>query len=160
MIKPYQNGFLTSAFWSKIRFAPNGCWEWVGYRVTGGYGTIRIDRKPILTHRLMLQHLGMTLTSGIQVCHKCDFPPCCNPQHLFLGTAKDNAQDMLAKGRGNKPRGEANGTCRYSQAQVAEVKRLHAEGKRVVDIVRATGVSRYQVYSITSGRTWAHVEAA
>lgn len=78
-----------------------GCWIWNGAKVRKGYGRVERAGRGVAVHRLMytLVH-GATLTKEQLVCHRCDTPPCCNPDHLFLGTWLDNARDMIAKGRG------------------------------------------------------------
>lgn len=81
-----------------------GCWEWTQRRDRQGYGFIPIKRIPYRTHRIawMVTH-GM-ITQQQYVLHRCDNPPCINPDHLFLGTAKTNALDRIAKGRpGGRP---------------------------------------------------------
>jgi len=79
------------------------CWLWQGKRNKQGYGEITWNGKWYRTNRLSysLTHENIKLTEEQQVCHHCDNPPCINPAHLFLGTAKDNAQDAISKGRIN-----------------------------------------------------------
>ena len=64
-----------------------------------GYGATHIGRKYTLAHRASLVWLRGDIPDGMFVCHRCDNPRCCNPAHLFVGTAQDNTDDMLAKGR-------------------------------------------------------------
>jgi hypothetical protein len=87
------------AFWSKVSKPYIGCWEWQGYRHKSGYGQFSYHGKMEYTHRVAYE-----LSTGIEplslyVCHDCDNPACCRPEHLFLGTAKDNAIDSKLKGR-------------------------------------------------------------
>lgn len=80
-----------------------GCWEWTGARHKQGYGkqTIKRSEQQVFpAHRLAaMVYLGFSIDSEELVCHKCDNPPCCNPEHLFIGDWKANADDMVAKGR-------------------------------------------------------------
>ena len=77
----------------------NGCLIWTGSSAKG-YGTVYVPpRKTLLVHRAMYTACVGAIPSGMYVCHKCDNPICCNPDHLWLGTARDNWRDMIAKGR-------------------------------------------------------------
>lgn len=89
-------------FWSRVDQSGgvDACWPWITGRFTNGYGCFRADMRNQRAHRWLLGYLrGKPLGFGEMACHHCDNPPCCNPAHLFVGTAKDNAQDMVAKGR-------------------------------------------------------------
>lgn len=78
------------------------CWFWIKARCPKGYGYISDGEKVVQTHRLSyLLHKGAL--SKPMVCHTCDNPPCVNPDHLFEGTAQDNADDAIAKGRIYRP---------------------------------------------------------
>ena len=86
-------------FWSHYDIDANGCWLWRGGKNKKGQGVVRYEGKNWITSRL-----AWYLTSGktppkMYVCHKCDNASCINPEHLFLGTPKDNTQDMINKGR-------------------------------------------------------------
>src|SRR5690349_13982377 len=75
------------------------CIEWDGTRHVKGYGQITIRGRTVRAHRLAWEKANGPIPEGMMVCHKCDNPPCINPEHLFLGTSKDNAQDSIIKGR-------------------------------------------------------------
>jgi hypothetical protein len=88
--------------WEQLDRKPNGCWEWVGRTDDDGYGSlnrvvegVRYQR----AHRLAYRYGHGPIPTGMIVMHRCDNPPCCNPEHLKLGTTADNNADMVAKGR-------------------------------------------------------------
>lgn len=84
-------------FWSKVHITEDGCWEWTGCLFKKGYGCFG---KNSYAHRVawILIH-GSEIPAGKQICHSCDNRKCVRVSHLFLGSAKDNTQDMIAKGR-------------------------------------------------------------
>lgn len=88
-------------FQNRLVQMPNGCIEWTGSRSERGYGQISVhggDRM-VRTHRLAWTLAYGEIPEGMNVCHSCDNPPCCNIEHLWLGTQADNVADMVAKGR-------------------------------------------------------------
>lgn len=94
---------LRLARWSKR--AENGCLEWVGGRIKigpsgrGGYGVLNINKRKFTAHRVAWEMERGPVPPGMIVCHKCDNRACIDVAHLFLGTYKDNTQDMLRKKR-------------------------------------------------------------
>jgi hypothetical protein len=85
------------------------CWEYQGGKNNIGYGMIRDEKKMRTTHRVSYEeHVGK-IPPRMCVCHTCDNPICCNPNHLWLGTLKQNSHDMYKKGRG-KPFGSYLGS--------------------------------------------------
>lgn len=82
-------------FWSMVAKS-DGCWVWTGTRWSTGYGRLVGGRA---AHRVAWELTNGPIPRGLLVCHHCDNPPCCRPDHLFLGTSKDNAMDASAKGR-------------------------------------------------------------
>lgn len=88
-------------FWGNVPIAAAAdCWVWLGGRNGSGYPAISDGRKSLVGTRLMREYIdGKPVPSELVVCHSCDNPPCVNPAHLFVGTKRDNAQDMIIKGR-------------------------------------------------------------
>jgi hypothetical protein len=78
----------------------DSCWLWTAaIRGKSGYGAIRVNRKTVDSHRLSYKLHNGEIPENMYVCHTCDNPLCCNPKHLWLGTMKQNMQDMHSKGR-------------------------------------------------------------
>lgn len=79
---------------------PNtGCWLWTGYYSYNGYGRVRQNHRKTPAHRMVWELAHGPVPAGMFVLHRCDTRPCVNPDHLFLGTAQDNVNDMVSKGR-------------------------------------------------------------
>jgi len=86
-------------FFAKVR-ADGECQTWTGARQSGGYGALRINGRNVRAHRIawVLAHRA-PVPEGMVIRHRCDNPPCCNPEHLVLGTRRDNVRDMIERGR-------------------------------------------------------------
>jgi hypothetical protein len=154
---------VATRFWKNVdKNAPNGCWEWQGCLNDSGYGILgRGGRKEgnVRAHRLSFEMAnGMTLQSHQIVCHKCDNRKCVNPDHLFLGTRKDNNQDMWRKGRGKirqtHKRGQQNNNAKLDWEKVKEIRRLSAEGYSQRQIGKMFNIDHSQVGHIVKGEQW------
>jgi len=86
-------------FWERVDMSggPDACWPWTGARHPSGYGGVSWRGGRVNAHRVAYELAYGNPGKGF-VCHHCDNPPCCNPAHLFLGTAQDNYRDSIAKG--------------------------------------------------------------
>lgn len=131
-----------------------GCVLWTGALFENGYGAFQIDGKAVRAHRHAYTKTNGPIPAGMFVCHRCDVPACVNPEHLFLGTAKDNAQDRQAKGRGNAPRGERHGMAKLTQVGVEAIRRKLKRGTPRKEIAAMYGVSVAAVTRINTGAAW------
>jgi hypothetical protein len=88
-------------FWPKVAKPehPDACWPWIGDMGTDGYGKFWIDGTSKHASRVAWELTSGPVPKGLFVCHRCDNPRCCNPAHLWLGTAQDNTADMFRKKR-------------------------------------------------------------
>lgn len=120
-------------FWSYVLKLPNGCWEWQGGKVRYGYGGFHDENHRLrFAHRYSWEMHNGPIPKGLFVCHTCDNPPCINPAHLFIGTPKDNTQDMIRKGRSAQGQYLRDRThCVRGHEFTASNTRLSREGKRV-----------------------------
>ncbi len=114
-------------------------------------------------HRITYEHFIGPITPGMFVCHQCDVPSCCNPDHLFLGTNADNMRDCRNKGRAsNPPRnqhiiGEAHPCSKLTSNDVIKIRNLKTKGFSYSYISKIYGVSDVLIYRICKYIQWKHV---
>lgn len=130
----------------------SGCWIWQGAR-SRGYGSLRPFFGETLAHRLFAKHHKGPIHPKMEVCHRCDNPPCVNPDHLFLGTKSDNQKDCEAKGRRER-RGEHNPCAVLNPKQV---KQIWSDPRSQQKIADDYGVHRTTITLIKLGKKWTHV---
>lgn len=147
-------------FFSKIEMCPiSGCWLWAGSDKKG-YGDFSFNHRAKTTaHRASWMFFRGEIPSGIFVLHKCDVPACCNPDHLFLGTALDNSKDMISKGRNISSPGEKNGCALINENTVREIRSKWAFGETGRKIAKEHHVSASLVSLIVRGEIWKHVQS-
>lgn len=121
----------------KIERVPfSGCWIWTGTTARGGYGLIGSgyteagNARMVYTHRVSFQHFIGAIPAGQEVCHHCDVPSCCNPEHLFSGTHSENMQDMISKKRGDAYRRGSQTECQRGHSLTDENLRIRPDGRR------------------------------
>jgi hypothetical protein len=142
----------------------HGCLEFTGTKLKKGYGIFGIGsrkdntRSRKLAHRVAYFIAYGAIPDGMFVCHKCDNPSCCNPDHLFLGTPKDNVQDMIGKSRNVtiSLKGEENPNAKFSNEDVIEI----SSGVLSFNEAKSRyGISKSHFYRLRSGNSWKHITA-
>lgn len=150
-------------FLERIQINPSTkCWEWQGARDRDGYGHMGYKNKIYLVHRLAYMYYHNISESNIKnkvVMHACDNPSCVNPNHLNLGTPKDNVHDCIKKGRRVQSKGESNGNSKLTEYQVKKIKELYQLGISQEELARMFNVSRRSIYNIRNNITWNHVSS-
>lgn len=134
-----------------VEVAECGCWVWTGALDRNGYGRHGAgNNRTASAHRSAYAEAFGPIPEGIAVCHRCDVPACVNPGHLFLGTQKENVEDMARKGR--------HGKARIRAEQAAEIKRRLRDGETHRSIAADFDLDRSTVTQISQNRTWRHVQ--
>jgi hypothetical protein len=154
---------LADVFWSLVKKGDgDACWEWQGKRQWQGYGFYGSRRKhgaKTAVHRFSWEQAsGKEIPPGMFVCHKCDNPPCVRPDHLFLGTPKDNMVDCERKGRRPHALGSACHLSKLDEERVLLIRLLAASGCRTKDLAALFEVDPMTISRIKTRRIWRHVE--
>lgn len=143
-------------YWSFVAKTDN-CWLWTGGKDQKGYGGFM----GMKAHRFGWQLQNGPIPPGLLCCHHCDNPSCVRPDHLFIGTPKDNSQDMVAKGRVQRACrgrvGMAAYNSRLTDDNVREIRLLLASGLSFTKIGRRFGVTKMPIQDIAHRRRWTHV---
>lgn len=147
---------LELRFWEKVDIDLNGCWTWTGQKAKNkgkfDYGYLAIRGMPTLAHRISWSiHFGEP-ASGLCVLHKCDNPSCVRPDHLFLGSMKDNMRDRDIKGRGS--RGEKHHWTKLDRVKVMKIREMYSSGKGSTTIGKEMGLDAATVCHVVKRRTW------
>lgn len=155
---------IVEDFWKRVaKGSPDECWEWQRARnerhAGRDYGIMWVNGKKWKTHVFSyVLHFGPV--NGLWVLHRCDNPPCCNPNHLFLGTCKDNVHDMISKGRAVRERGEDRYNARLTEDDIREIRRRCVRWDKLnsqTALAKEFGVYHTMIHAIITGRRWKHV---
>jgi hypothetical protein len=137
---------------------PDECWLWTASCHRNGYGQFYDGQMMTTAHRYGYQLRRGDIPPGLCVLHTCDTPPSQNPNHWFLGTQKDNADDREAKQRGNHPRGEQSGHARLTELDVIDIIKRYSEGEHARSIADAYVITDLSyVYGLVNGQKWKHI---
>lgn len=157
---------LADRFWRHVEKG-DACWLWNGAHDAQGYGRFayvsqRPNRVLVTAHRAAWMITNGPIPDGLHVCHQCDNPPCVRPDHLFLGTPKENAEDKVSKGRQTQgPRlhttGERNVRAKLTEADVRLIRVQYHAGVDLQAITAQYPVTRGTIVDIIANRTWAHL---
>jgi hypothetical protein len=122
------------------------------------YGQTTYRSRPIGAHVLAWILTHGPVPAGLSVCHRCDNPPCCRPDHLELGTAAENSADMASKGRAARRSGLAHHATRFTAEQVREIRaRYAAGGVSTHELGREYGVGAMVIWRAATGRSYPDV---
>ena len=155
-------------FWASLcKTSEDGCWEWSKGRSKFGYGRIYIHPKIEYTHRVAWRLKNGDIPKGLSVCHHCDNPPCCNPEHLFVGTQRDNNNDRIKKGRsGNRPmHGTAHVLAKLTDLDVINIRKTYKPGTpgrfsefSIKGLAKKYKVAFSLIHRIVKRVSWPHIE--
>ena len=139
----------------KFRLQNNNCFICVSHsRDSNGYTQIKKYGKLVMLSRFIYEECFGFIPEGLYVLHKCDNPPCVNPEHLFLGTLSDNMIDCERKNRRKHPKGEQHRMSKLTNKQVIAIR----ESKKAKWILMIEyKISRNQIRRIQKGISWAHL---
>ncbi len=152
-IKPTQKQLKN--FWAKVS-KTESCWIWTAALVSGGYGGFKTPLGIRRAHRFSWELSNGKIKGGLHVLHKCDNPKCVNPDHLFIGTPQDNANDRNSKGR--HEHGDRHGMAKLNSEKVIEIRRLCRTGRfSLKHISQIFSVSRETIGQIRDRKTWSHL---
>lgn len=136
-----------------------GCILWGGPTNNKGYGVVSIDGHGVLVHRVAFKMANPSVRiDRALVLHRCDTRLCFNAKHLFRGSAQDNTDDMMRKGRWIQPRhhlGHEHVNAKLSRAAVSEIRRKHRPGNKwgASALAEKYGVTRQTISNVVAGRT-------
>ena len=146
-------------FWGSVD-KTGSCWVWIASKNNKGYGNFSVSGKAVFAHRYSYALVNGQIPESKHVLHKCDNPPCVNPEHLFLGSPADNMADRDAKGRHVPTPGESNGNAVLTAGLVAEIRSLYNTGEYSQRTLAAIfKISQPHVSALVNNKRWSQVGA-
>ena len=147
--------FMDKVFHPKVNYS-GVCWIWCGAKSNFGHGRVAIRRNLVMAHRVMFYFTFGAIPKGLKVLHSCDNPSCVNPKHLFLGTSKDNTQDMIRKRRGLV--GNKSPTRKINEKIALEILNLAKQGIKSNVLADKFKLSYRQIRYIITGKSWQYLQ--
>ena len=150
---------IKERFWDKVDTGkPDECWSWLAHINPKGYGAFKFNGLMRSASRVAWIFTYGDIPDGLNACHKCDNRRCCNPAHLFLGTALDNNRDKINKGRDRHPEGEAHPRAKFTSDDIKNIRSLSRAGWSQGRIGRKYGVSQSHIRLILIRKIWKCVD--
>lgn len=150
-------------FWKKVD-KTSSCWLWMGKKTSRGYGdfAVRIGKKILnfRAHRYSWEMIKGSIPTGSLVCHKCDNPPCVNPEHLYLGTQSDNIRESVKKRRHSTChyKGENNPGAKITKEIIMEIRNSYIPRKITQQfLAHKFNLTQSYVSEILSRKVWSHI---
>lgn len=146
---------INDRFWKKVNKIPGGCWLWTAASLRGGYGVFWYQKHQHNAHRVSWILSNGDIPGDLFVLHRCDNRACVNPQHLFLGTQKENIHDMIRKNRRHSTAGENAPMRKLVWSEVHTIRHLYfAERRSQQEIAEHFSISRQNITRICSRQQW------
>lgn len=143
-------------FWAHVTRTPGECWVWP--LATGHvYGSAMIKGRKVMAHRAAWELTNGPIPPGMLVCHRCDNPPCINPDHLFVGTHADNSADMVRKNRAFRAPGVDNPKAKLTDEQVMRARMLRCDGWTYKELAGEFGVQVMTIHKAVRGGSYAYL---
>ena len=146
-------------FWHHVKIGrPDECWIYGNGTHRGSFGVgPKKDRKILPAPKAAYLLTKGRIPKGLWVCHECDVDPCCNPNHLFLGTAQDNSDDMMSKGRHRAQKGEEHHGAKQTVRSVLRIRQMFAAGYSATFLSIKFNTCKANIQKIVERRAWRHI---
>ncbi len=151
--------FDTTRFWKNVdkTGGKNACWPWIASVNKSGYGQVNIGGSIYKCHRVALHMDSPAPSNDLYACHTCDNSRCCNPAHLYWGSAKRNTNDRDERGRRKGPAGVTHHKAKLDPEKVREIRRL-ASSMTQRELSAMFGVAQGVIWNVIHRKFWKEVD--